>query len=213
MSFKNIVILLLLMGVSLNMAMASSYSLPPDFAVEAQIANMDATLPTIMPPPIIVATLLPKAEKSEPSIELDLQSHSDGYRIGDTISFSIKSNQGCYLTVLNVGTTGKTTVLFPNKFRPDNYIDANKRLSLPSEALMPVEALHIGKPDNSITDDEIVIAICRKSKKPLFKQAYQFDDYNFRTFSTSENWQKQITTVKKTQEARTKISFSARPAL
>lgn len=81
---------------------------------------------------------------------------------------------------------------------------------------MPVEALHIGKADNSITDDETIIAICRLKNKPLFKQAYQFDDYNFRVFSPLENWQEQISPISpidKNQETRSKISFTAKPAI
>ncbi len=213
---RKLPLLLLLMGISINISMATNYSLPPDFAVEVQKDNIDSTLPSIMPPPVIIAPVIPETKKNSSAFQLTLQSHSEGYRIGDAISFSVKSEQGCYLTVLNVGTTGKTTVLFPNSFRRKNHIVANKLFLLPSEELMPVEALHIGKADNSITDDETIIAICRLKNKPLFKQAYQFDDYNFRVFSPLENWQEQISPISpidKNQETRSKISFTAKPAI
>ena len=38
------------------------------------------------------------------------------YHIGDTITFKFKSDRDCYLTLLNVGTTGTVTVLYPNKY-------------------------------------------------------------------------------------------------
>ena len=210
---RKLPLLLLLIGISINISMATNYSLPPDFVVEVQKDNIDSTLPTIMPPPVIIASVIPETKKTSPAFKLELRSHSESYRIGDAISFSVKSEQDCYLTVLNVGTTGKTTVLFPNSFRRKNHIVANKLFFLPSEKLMPVEALHIGKADNSITDDETIIAICRLANKQLFKQPYQFDDYNFRIFSLSENWQEQIIPIDKNQEARTNISFTAKPAI
>ena len=209
--FKNTLILLLLIMSSTNSVIATNYTLPPDFTKEVPTIGVDSTMPTIMPPPAIIAPVIPKTKKIATSFELVLQSHSDHYRIGDTISFSIKSSQRCYLTVLNIGTTGKITVLFPNAFKQNNQIVENTMYSLPSEELMPVESLHIGKPDNSITDHETIIAVCRKSKKPLFKQPYRFNDYNFRTFSLSEDWENQMTTVDKNQEARTEIHFTAKP--
>ena len=212
MSFKaNLSLLLFLMGVWVNASIASNYTLPPEF--EVQEGDVDSTAPTIMPPPEIIAPVALEIEKEKAIFKLELQSHSDGYRIGDMISFSIKSEKNCYLTVLNIGTTGTTTVLFPNSFRRDNRIVAKTLYSLPSEDLMPVEALHIGKADNSITDDETIIAICRLTNKPLFKQSYQFDDYNFRVFSLSENWQEQIVPIDTNQEVRAKISFTAKPAM
>ncbi len=195
----------------MNPLMATNYSLPPEFILEED--EVDLSLPTIMPPPII-ASINPKDKKiTVKAFKLELNSYSDNYRIGETISFSIKSEQDCYLTVLNKGTTGKTTVLFPNAFHPDNYIKANAMLLLPSESLMPVDALYISRPDNSITKYETIIAICRKSKKPLFTEPYQFDDYNFRTFSASEDWSEQTTTVDEHQEVRSKIRFTAKNAL
>ncbi len=205
---------LLLIGGLINPSMATNYSLPLGFISELEEDDIDHFLPTIMPPSAIIATLNPENEKITIKIfKLELKSYSDNYRIGEAISFSIRSEQNCYLTVINKGTTGKTTVLFPNAFHPNNYIKANAMLLLPSEILMPVDALYIGRPDNSITKHETIIAICRQSKKPLFKQPYQFDDYNFRTFSASEDWSEQTTTVDDNQEARSKVSFTAKAAL
>ncbi len=196
-----------------SVAIATDYSLPADFFIDSKTADIDASLPTIMPPPIIITSSIPKTENPAQSFKLDLQSYSDHYRIGDAISFTIKSERDCYLTVFDIGTTGSTTVLFPNSFRRDNHIVADKVFSLPSEELMPVEVLHLSKPENSITDYETVIAICRLEKRPLFKQPYLFDDYHFHTFSALENWKAQIDKVKSEQEAYAEIRFKIKPAL
>lgn len=53
------------------------------------------------------------------------------YRIGDKITFFFRSNQDCYLTLFNLGTSGSVTVLFPNKLFQDSFIRANRTYSIP----------------------------------------------------------------------------------
>jgi hypothetical protein len=55
------------------------------------------------------------------------------YRVGDAATFEFTSEQDCYLTLLNVDTGGAITMLFPNRFHPDNKIIANKVYTIPSE--------------------------------------------------------------------------------
>ncbi len=55
------------------------------------------------------------------------------YRIGDKITFFFRSNQDCYLTLFNLGTSGSITVLFPNRLFQDNFIRANQTYSIPGE--------------------------------------------------------------------------------
>lgn len=203
MQVKPIVLIIALSCVLMEPSVAGNYNLPPE--VNLPSSNTDTTTPTILPPP--------SKPKLKPTFKLELSSHSDTYRIGDSISFYIKSNKHCYLTVLNISTTGKITVFYPNALRPNSYITKNTQLSLPSEALMPIEAIEISKPKHSITNEERIIAICRTSKTPLFKKKYQFERYNFREFPATVNWQDQITTVDENEEVRMEISFKAKPAL
>ncbi len=53
------------------------------------------------------------------------------YRVGDRIVLYFKSERDCYLTLFNVGTSGKLTVLFPNYLIQDNFIRANEICSIP----------------------------------------------------------------------------------
>jgi len=55
------------------------------------------------------------------------------YRIGDKITFFFRSNQDCYLTLFNLGTSGRVTVLFPNRLFQDNFIRADRTYSIPGE--------------------------------------------------------------------------------
>jgi hypothetical protein len=53
------------------------------------------------------------------------------YRIGDKVVVRFRSSRDCRLTLLNVGTSGKLTILFPNALHRDNFIEANRDYEIP----------------------------------------------------------------------------------
>ena len=57
--------------------------------------------------------------------------NSTRYHIGEKIEINFRSSRNCYLTLLNIGTSGKLTILFPNRIHSDNYIQANKTYKIP----------------------------------------------------------------------------------
>jgi hypothetical protein len=62
--------------------------------------------------------------------------------VGDAIRFNFRAERDCYLTLINVGTSGKITVLFPNKYQPDGQIQAGKvyRTETPGEMPFKIRA-------------------------------------------------------------------------
>jgi Domain of unknown function (DUF4384) len=62
-----------------------------------------------------------------------LLDHPDAtYGVGETLRLAVKSNEDAYITVFNVGTSGKVTQLFPNGYQADNRIRAGQILEVPS---------------------------------------------------------------------------------
>lgn len=55
------------------------------------------------------------------------------YHIGDRIKVLFRANRDCYLTLLNLGTSGKLTILFPNALYRDNSISANRVYEIPTK--------------------------------------------------------------------------------
>jgi hypothetical protein len=53
------------------------------------------------------------------------------HHIGDKVNLYFKSEKDCYLTLLNYGTSGKLTVLFPNSLFKENFIKANTIYAIP----------------------------------------------------------------------------------
>ena len=61
--------------------------------------------------------------------------HDDNtYAFGESVQLYVRTNKDAYVTVLNVGPTGATTVLFPNQFQSDNRVLANTVLWVPDPA-------------------------------------------------------------------------------
>ncbi len=53
------------------------------------------------------------------------------YLVGDSIVVRFRTTSDCYLTLLNVGTSGKLTILFPNALHPDNFVRAGDLHQIP----------------------------------------------------------------------------------
>jgi len=83
------------------------------------------------------------------------------YRIGDRIIVYFRSDMDCYLTLFNIGTSGKLTILFPNYLFQNNFITANKIYAIPGEEY-PFEYELSGPPGA-----EKIKAIATTSKRNL----------------------------------------------
>ena len=55
------------------------------------------------------------------------------FKIGDKIRILFRAGRNCYLTLINLGTSGKLTVLFPNFYCVDNFVIANRTYAISGE--------------------------------------------------------------------------------
>lgn len=55
------------------------------------------------------------------------------FKVGDKINVKFKSSKDCYLTLLNIGTSGKLTFLYPNTLYKDNFIEGGKLFEIPGD--------------------------------------------------------------------------------
>lgn len=56
------------------------------------------------------------------------------YALGETLRLAVKSNEDAYITVFNIGASGKVVQLFPNGYQSNNRIKAGETLEVPSAA-------------------------------------------------------------------------------
>jgi hypothetical protein len=67
------------------------------------------------------------------AVKLWADRESNRYRVGETVVFFVETNRDCYLTLLNIGTSGQVRVLFPNSFQKANAVLGDIEQAVPGE--------------------------------------------------------------------------------
>ena len=92
--------------------------------------------------------------------------HQDNtYAQDEQVRLFVQTNKDAYVTVLNVGPDGSTTVLFPNRFQSDNRVRANARAEVPD----PASGARIAV--SGTTGGELIKVIASTRRVPLFAAA------------------------------------------
>lgn len=69
------------------------------------------------------------------AVELAFVQGVQEFRQRDPLSFRVRSEREGYLTLLDLGTDGTVTVLYPNRFVPEGRIGAGQTLEIPTQAM------------------------------------------------------------------------------
>ena len=64
-------------------------------------------------------------------LKVELTTDKTSYAVGDKMTVTVKVNQDCYLTVIDVGAGNKAVVLFPNMYAPNNAVKAGAAFTIP----------------------------------------------------------------------------------
>ncbi len=70
---------------------------------------------------------------AEEKIKIDLWADQKSYRIGENLTINFKADRDCYVTLVDVGTSGNVHILFPNRFSLGNKVKANETYSIPGK--------------------------------------------------------------------------------
>jgi uncharacterized protein DUF4384 len=115
----------------------------PAPAAPVAVAPAPAAPPTATPAPAAPAPAV--APAAEVPAQFKLWTDKSAYKVGDTLKVSFQSNRDGYATLVNVGTSGKITILYPNAFSPNHAVKAGQTYSVPG-ANEPYE-LSLGGPE------------------------------------------------------------------
>ena len=90
--------------------------------------------------------------------------HADNtYAVGESVRLFVKASKDAYLTVLNVGASGRTTVLFPNAHQPETRVPAGQVVEVPPPGSR--ERIRVRGP----TGRELIKVIATTHPTPLFE--------------------------------------------
>ena len=115
---------------------------------------------------------LSQIKQSDPTFHIKLWTNKKLFQPGDPIEFSFRSDQDCYLTLIDIATEGVIRVIFPNKRHPDNFIKAGKTYNIPGDYNFQ---LKITGPAGI----EQVKAIATTRKMDIFDMNFADGDYFF----------------------------------
>ena len=72
------------------------------------------------------------ADQSDASrLAVKVSTDQPTYRIGDSVRFRVQVNRDAYVTLVDVGTSGDVTILFPNRLHADNLVRAGQEVVIP----------------------------------------------------------------------------------
>ena len=81
----------------------------------------------------VQAPVVPVAAGAKPLSMVAWVDHADNtYAIGEAVRLFVRANKDAYLTVINVGPTGNTTMLFPNAFQTDARVRGGQTVEIPA---------------------------------------------------------------------------------
>lgn len=77
--------------------------------------------------------VVPINSDNKTKVKIDLRVNKTRLKPGDTVKVSFETDRDAYLTLVDVGTSGRITRLWPNQFSgSDNLVRAGKRYAFPS---------------------------------------------------------------------------------
>ena len=89
-------------------------------------------------------------KNESPGIKFEIKTDKDEYKVGEDVIIQFKADKDCYLALIDIGTSGKTIILFPNKWHSDNKIEKDKIYAIPPigsdfsyRVLLPAGVEHI----------------------------------------------------------------------
>lgn len=88
---------------------------------------------TVEQTPIVEVGAGPEFSASKIQVEATLDHPNSVYAVGENVRLQVRASEDAYITVLEVGTSGKVHVIFPNQFVNSNRIAANNVVSIPMD--------------------------------------------------------------------------------
>ena len=101
-----------------------------------------------------------KARPKEASLDFEIELFADKstYKVGEAATFTVTPHESCFLTLLNIDQNDTATVLFPNSFASNNFLNAGQSVQFPpKDAEFELQLQDVGV--------ERVIAICSTRKQ------------------------------------------------
>ena len=126
--------------------------------------DYNKVITTVASRPFAASALMPAPAGAAWPVQvagLRIATDKSQYRIGEAVSVYVSTSSPCYLTLLNIGSSGKTRVLLPNAAQPQNLLPAGQTVVFPG-AVSGLRVTPMGP-----VGIETVTAICASDNRPV----------------------------------------------
>ncbi|HMK36849.1 MAG TPA: DUF4384 domain-containing protein [Desulfomonilaceae bacterium] len=72
-------------------------------------------------------------QNQSPGVNFTISTEKFAYNLSEPVYFTFTADRDCYVAIVDIGTSGKMTLLFPNKWHPNNKIEKGKTYRIPPE--------------------------------------------------------------------------------
>lgn len=103
-----------------------------------------------------------QAASSPDGVLVAIEADKPAYRIGEDIVLTATTRQACFLTIIDVDHAGVATVLFPNKFRPNNFVAAGSTIKVPSSE----DQFTLALSEDTVSHDTVT-AVCDADQREI----------------------------------------------
>jgi hypothetical protein len=114
-----------------------------------------------------------KSEGQPFQIKLATAEKKDTYKTGEMVSLFFTADRDCFVYLIDIGTSGKVHVLFPNKWEPVNKAEKGKIYKIPAEGSKVVFKVHAPEGTNylkaiaTLKPVESLASVNRKADDPF----------------------------------------------
>ena len=137
-------------------------------------------------------------------MRLILKAERPSYQSGDLLMLTARTNASCYLTVLTVNAQGRGTVLYPNEFETNNFVEAGREVRMPGEkAPYQFRLRDKGK--------ETLIGICATAAKTVDGMKHNFEMQRFTELGDYRAFLNRNWDLRDTDDGKPKSKVTRRP--
>jgi hypothetical protein len=97
-----------------------------EFKIDKSLRKVDAA-----PYPVAKPVEAPPPAKGTEPLQVKLWTEKQDYTVGEKFKVMVQANQDCYLTLIDVGTSGSATIIYPNAYAPGNAVKAGVTYTIP----------------------------------------------------------------------------------
>ena len=73
----------------------------------------------------------PAVDSAGDPLKIEIVTDKPAYRIGETVTFKLRVNRDAYVTLVDIGTSGDVTVLYPNRLHSSHFVRGGQEVMIP----------------------------------------------------------------------------------